>query len=155
VKSAPPPAADVFYVYAPEDEAQIEGLDAQLDILKRTGVIQGFDKRSLAHGAESMRAIGDHVARARVFLVLVSPAFLVSDFFHGPLMDRAMERAARGEAYVVPIYLSPCDWQATKLAELEGLPRDGTPVAQLDRDTAFADIAFELRHLFKPAKKRR
>jgi hypothetical protein len=155
VKSAPPVTADVFYVYAPEDEAQIEGLDAQLALLKRTDVIQSFDKRSLAHGAESAQAIADHVARARVFVVLVSPAFLVSDFFHGPLMDRALERAARGEAYVVPVYLSACNWQATKLAELEGLPRDGTPVAELDRDTAFADIAFELRHLFKPAKRRR
>lgn len=151
-KPAAPPAADVFYVYAPEDEALIEGFDAHLAILARTSVITSFDKQSLA---SDMQAIAAHVARARVFLVLVSPALLVSDFFHGPLMDRALERAARGEAYVVPIYLRPCDWQGTKLAVLEGLPRDGTPVSALDRDTAFADIVFELRHLFRPAKKRR
>jgi len=152
---SPVTTADVFYVYAPEDAAMIEGLDTHLSLLKKTEIIQSFDSRSIALDAEQALIVAAHVRSAPVFLVMVSPAFLVSDFFFGPLMDRLLDRAAHGAAFVVPIYLEPCDWQSTKIAELEGLPRDGTPVSNIDRDTAFADIAFELRHLFRPSKKRR
>jgi 3',5'-cyclic AMP phosphodiesterase CpdA len=153
-------STEVFYLYAPEDEAMLSRLDTHLTLLKRAGVITSFSRRSIERGADVEAEIAAHVESARIFLVMVSASFLASDFFDGPLMARILARRSEG-AIVIPIYLKPCDWRDTPIAALTVLPKEyknrefePVPVSQLDQDEAFADIAFELRSLLKPSAKK-
>ena len=89
------------------------------------------------------------VASARIFLVLVSSAFLDSPYFDGPELQRALARVEAGakarDPLLIPIYLRKCDWQKTELKKYAGLPRDGLPIARRDEDEHFAAIAEALR----------
>ncbi|MEO6890250.1 MAG: hypothetical protein ABI324_14810, partial [Ktedonobacteraceae bacterium] len=53
----------------------------------------------------------------------------------------AMRRYEAGAARVIPIILSPCNWQQAPFAKLLVLPRGGTSVVEWgNRDAVFADI---------------
>src|SRR5579885_1035005 len=61
-------------------------------------------------------------------------------------MKRALERAARGEARVIPVLLSPVAWEHTPLGQLQALPPNGKPITSWsNRDAALASVARELR----------
>lgn len=149
------PAVDIFTVYAEEDEDRLGDLDAQLNLLRRTGVIADFERRAIGRGAEADREIAAYMASARVVLLMLSAPFVTSDFCFSAELDEALARAAHGEVQLVPIYLRRCAWQLTKLAMVQGLPRDQATVEELDPETAFTDIAFELRSLFVAPRTRR
>lgn len=83
-----------------------------------------------------------------MFLPLVSPDFLASDYCYEREMTRALERHDAGDMRVVPIIIEPCDWTASPLKRLKALPRDGKPVAEwTNQNNAFVDIVTELRRI--------
>lgn len=148
--SRPPPIAQPieFFVFcSPKDDELRKELDDHLAGLSRNGRIVSFNVRSVDLGADAARSIDAHIESARVFLVLLSAAFIASKFYESPQMTRALDRARSNEALLIPIYLKPCDWEQTKLAWPEGLPRDKVPVSRRDHDEALTEIALELRAL--------
>lgn len=145
---------EVFVFHSPKDAELASELDDHLSLLRKRGTIQSVSTRSTDLGADKAATLDAHIESARVFLVLVSPAFLASDFFGGKELDRALERGARKEALVIPILLKPCDWKTTKLGALQGLPRDDIAVSKRDHDDAFSQIAIELRALVERLQQR-
>ncbi len=64
-------------------------------------------------------------------------------------MQQALERHRSGQVIVVPILIRPCDWQATVVAHLQCLPRNGNTCSTQweNRDAALLSIVQDLRHL--------
>jgi hypothetical protein len=152
-KPVAPGPVEVVIFHSPKDDDMREELETHLALLRRGKVISSFSARSIELGADKAQEVAAHVASARVFLVLISPSFLASDFYDGPEFTQAVARGDRGEAIVVSIYLKTCDWATTSLHRLQGLPRDGVPVAKRDHDEAFTEVARELRHLVEKLPK--
>ena len=136
----------VFLSYSHEDEQLRNQLEQQLTILKRQNIIDIWHDRRITAGEHIDHTISANLEAAKIILLLVSPAFLASNYCYEREMQRAMQRHAAGEAVVISVILRPCEWQETELAKLLVTPTDGKPITQWpDLDVAFLDVAKAIR----------
>ncbi len=123
-------------------------MQKHLSILKRQGVIREWYDREITAGTEWKGQLDQHLNAAGVILLLVSAAFLASDYCYDVEMRRALERHDQGEARVIPVILRMVDgWQLAPFGKIQSLPTDGKPVTSWKiRDEAFADVARGIRN---------
>lgn len=138
-----------FISYSHRDANALERLHVHLAALRREGRIEEwYDHEILAGGV-----LDDEIAReletADLFLLLVSPDFIASDYCVEREMQRAMERHDAGDARVVPIIVEPCDWHSMQpLRRLKAVPKDGTAISEwANANTAYLNIVQELRRI--------
>jgi len=143
----PPASIEVFFSYAHEDEELVKELRKHLSLLKRQSVIREWYDREITAGTDWKGQLDQHLNSSGVILLLVSAAFLASDYCYDVEMRRALERHDQGEARVIPVLLRKVDgWQGAPFGKLQSLPTDGKPVTSWnDRDEAFADVARGIR----------
>lgn len=138
----------VFVSYSHKDEAVLERLRTHLAMLRRDGRIDEWFDREILAGGEIDAEIAERLESSGLFLLLVSPDFLDSDYCVEKEMERALERHRSGDARVVPIIVEPCDWTSTPLRDLKALPRNGKPISEwTNENNAFLDIVQELRRV--------
>ncbi len=121
----------VFISYAHKDEPLKKQLRSHLRAMERANRIVVWDDRAIDAGANWERAILDQLAEADILLLLISAAFIDSDYCYGEEMAKALERHLAGEARIVPVLLAPCQWQLLPLLaehRVQMIPRDGRPV---------------------------
>ncbi|HET6630751.1 MAG TPA: toll/interleukin-1 receptor domain-containing protein [Woeseiaceae bacterium] len=137
-----------FISYSHHDESALDRLHTHLAMLRREGrIVDWFDREILAGGVLD-KEITKQLETCYLFLPLVSPEFLASNYCYETEMARALERHDAGEVRVVPIIIEPCDWTASPLRKLKALPKDGKPVAEwTNQNTAFLDVVTELRRI--------
>ena len=100
--------------------------------------------------AELDADIAVQLESCELFLLLVSPDFLASDYCVEREMERALERHRAGGARVIPIIIEPCEWARTPLRSLKALPRDGVPVSEWpNQNRAYLDVVQELRRILE------
>lgn len=146
----PPRGVRVFVSYAHEDDALRLELRQHLSGLARSGLADVWDDRQIPPGGEWADEIDQRLDQAEVVLLLISPAFIASDYCYRKEMERALERhdAPDDPAIVVPVILRACDWQPLSFSRLQALPREGKPLAEWkDRDAYFKEVAVGLRKL--------
>lgn len=132
----------IFFCYAREDEALLQGLEKQLRILRRQGLIDVWYDRDISAGSEWEKEISEHMDTSDIILFLVSADFLASDYCYSVEARRALERHQRGEALVIPVILRPALWERAPFGHLQALPRNGQAVSTWpDPDSAFFDVA--------------
>lgn len=137
---------NLFYSYSHKDEQLRNKLDDHLSILKRQGVLSEWYDRRITAGEEWAAAIDSRLDSAAIILLLVSPAFLASDYCYDVELKHAMERHELGYAHVIPVILRPVDWTGAPFSKLQALPTNARPVTTWrDRDEAFKDIAKGIR----------
>ena len=140
----------VFISYSHKDESTLERLHTHLAVLRRDGRIDEWFDREILAGGEIDAEIAERLESSRLFLLLVSPDFLSSDYCVEREMERALERHRSGDARVVPIIVEPCDWAYTPLRDLKALPRCGKPVSEwTNQNNAFLDVVRELRRVLE------
>ncbi|WP_263588685.1 toll/interleukin-1 receptor domain-containing protein [Sphingopyxis sp. GC21] len=131
----------LFFSYSHADEELRDQLEQQLAILKRQKVISVWHDRRILAGSEIDHSIDAQLEAADIILLLVSPAFLASDYCYDREMTRAMERHHAGGARVIPVILRPCAWHDAPFGKLMATPTDGKPVTLWpDRDQAFLEV---------------
>jgi hypothetical protein len=128
--------------YASEDKNLLKKLKAHLRPLEQQHLIKIWCSCDISAGADREQEVKTHVHTAHVILLLISSAFLDSNYCYESEMKWAIQRHKQGNICVIPIILRPCLWQATPFGKLQALPKDGKAVALwTDRDSAFASIA--------------
>jgi hypothetical protein len=138
-------AIDVFLSYAPDDEDLRVELEQHLSGMIRSDAIRLWHAGKIVPGEDAKRWTSERLAAARLILLLASASYLASDHLYME-MERALDRARRGEACVIPILLRSFDIEQAPFAQLASLPRNGTPATNWPtRDDAWADIARGLR----------
>ncbi|WP_437547607.1 SIR2 family protein [Sorangium sp. So ce367] len=143
--AAAPRPVRVFFSYASRDEELLARLEAHMTPLRREGLIAPWHSGKIDPGEDTERAIGEQLEAADLVLLLVSASYLASEQGDAQV-TRAMERRAAGQAVVVPILLRPCDWETTRFAELQAVPRDKKPVTKWpDEDEALLQVVREIR----------
>ncbi len=137
-----------FISYSHKDERILERLHTHLVMLRRDGQLNDWYDREILAGGDLDQEISEHLESSDLFLALVSPDFLASDYCYDNEMMRALERHEAGQMRVIPIIIEPCDWKASPLKKLKALPRDGEPITEwTNENNAFLDIVEELRRI--------
>jgi hypothetical protein len=118
--------------------------------IERDGrILQWFDGK-IAAGDEINSTIDRALKAADLFLCLMSPAFLASDYVYEKEMRRAIARHQKGDLRIIPVILRPCMWEDSPLGCLRALPKDGKPITTWqNRDRAFLDVARSIRSILR------
>lgn len=136
----------IFCSYAHADEGLRGELEVHLAPLRRDGMIQIWHDASINPGHDLAKVIDRELAAAEVILLLVSPAFIASDYCWEIEMKEAIRRHRAGTATALPVILRPADWTTAPFRPLLAVPRDGLPVTQWsDRDAAWTDVVLGIR----------
>jgi hypothetical protein len=140
--------AEIFIAYSRADESMKDALLSHLSPLRRSGLIAEWHDRLIKPGTDWQNEIDSNLNSCEIFIPLISSDFIASDYCYGIEMHRGMERAARGEAQVIPVILRPCLWSSLPFGSLQVLPKDGKPVVSWpSADEAYADVAKALHAL--------
>ncbi|SDN96242.1 TIR domain-containing protein [Ensifer sp. YR511] len=121
---------EVFVSYSHQDEWLKDELLSHLSALRRNGDIDVWHDRMILAGGKLKEDIHQEIETSDIFLFLISPAFISSDFCMDKEYARAKERHTKGEAVVIPVIVRACDWDVAGLRDFNAVPTDGTPVTQ-------------------------
>jgi len=140
-----------FISYSHHDKAALDRLHVHLKNLTRGGHIEMWYDRDILAGSGLNAEIARELEAADLFLLLVSPDFIASDYCVEREMKRALERHAAGAARVVPIIVEECDWKAMgELRQLKAVPTDGKAISEwANANTAYLDVVQELRRIIE------
>jgi TIR domain-containing protein len=145
----------LFYCYAHKDKALRDALDSHLSILKRQKDLEIWYDGNIGLGTEWEHEIDKHLLSADIILLLVSPAFLASDYCYRREMALALEKHEQGTTWVIPIILQPIDWKDAPFGKLAVLPSNGRPVTEWsNRERAFAEIVVEIRRVVEELREK-
>jgi TIR domain len=120
----------VFISYSHQDEWLKKELVQHLSGLKRNGLIDLWHDRLIPAGAILDTDIDEKVQTSDIFLFLVSPAFLDSDYCMHKEYQIASHRNQLGNAVVIPVIIRDCDWDVAGLKKFNAVPKDGKPVTR-------------------------
>ena len=133
--------ARVFVAYAHQDKEYFERLSVMLMPLVHTGLLDLSADLDIRVGENWQERISERLERADLILLLVSPAFLASEYVSGVEMKRVFERHRSAEADVLAVIVIPCFWQDSPLRELQVLPPDAVPISRrTDHDRAWLEV---------------
>jgi len=131
----------VFVSYAREDRDWLDRtyrynlVPFLAESLRRQNVVFWFDKQ-LVPGDEYRRLIETRIDQAQIALLIVSQAFLNSEFIETVEMPRIAERAKLEQMIVVPVLVEPCDWsEYPVLADRQMVP-GSTPLIDFTESAA-------------------
>lgn len=142
----------VFCGYAHEDKSLFQRLKKALEVLRRQEAISIWQYGDLPPGAQWEQEIERELNTADIILLLISPAFMASDYCWSKEMQWSIARHSTGEARVIPIILKPTDWKTTPLGALQALPKDAKPITTwTNRDEALEDVVNGLRSVIEAA----
>ena len=140
----------VFISYSHKDDLALDRLHTHLAPLLSEGLIDAWFDREILAGGNIDAEIDKALEYCDVFLMLVSPDFLASDYCTNIEMERALERHDYDGAPVIPIIVEPCDWTSSPLGKFKALPCDGKPISEWsNQNRAYLDVVRELRRILE------
>ncbi len=140
------PVVKIFWSYAHEDKFHRDELEKHLATLQHSGHIQTWYDRHIQPGEIWAQKIEMHLRAADLILLLISHNFIASDYCWSLKIQHVMQRYCNGQTRIVPILLSPCDYQETLISRLEVLPAGRKPVTSWSRrQEAYVDVAKTIR----------
>lgn len=139
----------VFISYSHADEAFRKELDTHLSPFVRNGSLQIWHDRKLLAGSPVDNAIMEKLEECDIFVALISPNFIDSNYCFDIELARARDRHNGSTMLMVPVILRACQWQKVPLlAGLLATPKDGKPVTSWpNNDEAWNDVASQIGQL--------
>lgn len=148
-------SVEIFCSYSHKDEALRQEFESHVTVMRRQNLVQIWHDRQILAASDWAGDIDQHLNTADIVTLFVSSDFLASDYCYEKEMRRAMERAGRKEALVVPIIVRTCDWKDAPFGSLQPIPTDGRAVTGWpDRDEAWTDVALHLKVTVKEVLRR-
>jgi tetratricopeptide (TPR) repeat protein len=137
---------EVFLSHAEKDRGLCEELEKHLAMLEREGLIRPWSSRQIGPGDDWRAAVGEHLERADLIVLLLSADFFASDACFDVEVERALARAERGRARVIAVRARPYDWGSVRFDRVPVLPENGDPITSWpDRDAAWAEVVRGIR----------
>lgn len=101
----------VFISYSHDDSEWLKRLKLQFKPFERTAIIEVWDDTRMRTGDDWRESIKHALKCTKVAVLLVSPAFLASDFIANEELPDLLEAARKEGAIIMPIILKPCGFQ--------------------------------------------
>jgi hypothetical protein len=129
----------VFLSYSHRDREWLERLLEHLAVLERWGLIHSWSDNRIAAGADWQGEIEEALGQSKVAVLLITPAFLASQYIWEKEWPRIQAHKAQGME-ILPLVVRACAWRLDHdLREMQVRPVDGRPLAigneaQIDLD---------------------
>ena len=137
-----------FISYAHDDVAFLERFRVHLKAVEEAFGVTFWSDESLRAGHHWNDTIRDAINQAEVFLLLVSPSWIASNFIQEEERPAIEARCAAIKGLIVPVVLEPCDWERVvgrlQVAPIEG--RRPLPITKWDREGHGFNAAREQIH---------
>lgn len=138
----------LFISYSHHDRPWLERLTTHLAFLeRRRGLLHVWSDTRVGAGGRWQEEIEDALSAAGVAVLLISPAFLASDFIWTVEMPKILEHKEAG-MLVWPLIVRPCAWRiAPQLAQLQARPAGGRALSlgsDAEVDSDLAEFVYEL-----------
>jgi hypothetical protein len=114
----------LFISYCHEEQEYLTALKKYVNNKSCPDIII-WDDNKISPGDEWDSEIKNNIGKADIILLLISQAFLNSEYIDKIELKIAFERHARKECTVIPIFARNCDLSTSgQISALQGLPRD-------------------------------
>ncbi len=147
----------VFISYSHEDEELKIKFEKHLSGLKRNKIIDVWTDEKILIGEKWDEKIKNELLESDIVIFLISPDFLNSEYINEIEIKKTISRHNNKEVLIAPIFLRPCDFESSILAEFQGLPKGVKFITSWkDEDAGFLEVIKGLKKLikeFSPTKK--
>ena len=133
----------VFLSYSRKDEKLKDLLNKKLFALKRTGKISVWHDKEIEGGSEWEKTIKEELKNADIILLLISPAFIASEYIMKVELQYALEKHELGKSKVIPVFLRKVNTEGMPFEKLQGYISKERPIASFpekEREKAFLDV---------------
>ena len=121
-------------------------LHKHLAQLRRDNLLKSWTDAEIPPGGKIGAEINTELSTANLFIALVSPDYIASNYCFDVEFNSALKRASAGSLTIIPIIIEPCDWLSTPLKDFKALPKDGKAISTWEnRNTAFLDVIQNIR----------
>lgn len=135
-----------FISYSHADERYVDRLRKHLAMLHRDKLLTHFYDRDIMLGDQLNAEIADQLADSQIFLAIVSPDFLASDYCYDIELATALQMHHENRIRVVSVVVEPCEWQKSPLGAFLVAPKDGKAIAEWENENAaFLNVVSEIR----------
>lgn len=139
-----------FISYSHVNEKHLDRLHKHMAMLKRDGLIETWSDHQILAGSRLGQQIDGNLERSQLFIALVSPDYLGSNYCYEREFKRAQDLAAAERLRIVPVILEPCDWLSSPFSELLALPKDGTAISEwTNQNVAYLDVVKGIRRIIE------
>jgi len=143
----------IFISYSHKDENLKNVILTSFSLLVRQKLVEVWHDEKIMGSEILDDVIFEKLDASHIFLALLSPEFLASDYIMDKELPFALSKNKNRELCVVPIVLRECDWLESPLKDLRALPKDGKPITSWsDRDSATSDIIRGMRQIILTIK---
>ena len=137
-----------FISYSHADEKMLDRLHKHLVMLQRDNILSTWSDHQILAGGKLASDISAQLEKSGIFLALLSPDYLASNYCYEKEFAHALALAEANRIRIIPIILEPCDWLASPFSQFMALPKDGKAVTEwTNQNNAFLNIVTELRRL--------
>ena len=98
-----------FISYSHEDATLLNHFHRHLSALRRTTLLESWDDREILAGQNIDNEVDRRLDQADLFLPLISPDFIASNYCYDREFQRALELHGQGRILIVPVILRDCD----------------------------------------------
>ncbi len=118
-----PPAPTVFISYSHDDLDARKRLETHLAPLRRRTDTMVWTDSEIKPGQQWEEEIRRYLNSADIVVLLVSANFISSGFIWEKELLPALERHRKGECRVLPVLISPCDFEGLPFTDIQMLPQ--------------------------------
>ena len=140
LKSSMAQVIRIFLSCAEEDKDFLHALETQLSSLKREGLIKCYNRYGLSPGIDWQEKAKEYLNAADIILLLVSPAFVASDYCYTEEAAPAMALHNNEKTRVIPVIVRPLEWERLVFGGLASLPIGKAVSMWSNKDDALSNI---------------
>ncbi|EJC85307.1 TIR domain-containing protein [Rhizobium leguminosarum bv. trifolii WSM2297] len=139
-------AVTAFISYSHADTKHLERLHKHMAQLLRDGVFETWTDHAIVPGSNLDNEVFTALRASRVFIALVSPDYLASNYCYEKEFEAAQKLEAEGLLHIVPVIVEACDWLSSPLKSRMALPKDGKPIPEwTNENVAYLNVIQGLR----------
>jgi hypothetical protein len=137
-----------FISYSHSDSNTLDLLHKHLATLKRDRLLDAWTDQAIMPGSEIEASISAALASSEIFIAILSPDYLASEYCYEKEFKTAKGLHEQGKIIIVPVIAQPCDWLNTPFREFKALPKDGKAISLWDnQNIAMLDVIQNIRFL--------
>ena len=128
---------NIFISYAHSDKQWLDLLQKHLKVIKKYfDNVECWADTQLKGGDKWREEIKKAIEKANVAILLVSTDFLASDFISTDELPPLLRKAADSGTRILPLIVSPCDYEISELEEFQAVNSPDKTLADLAGDEA-------------------
>jgi len=146
-------ALSAFISYSHADEKYLDRLHKHMSLLQREGSVETWADHQIVPGAKLDKAVLDALRSSDLFIALVSPDYIASNYCYEKEFEEALRLSENGKLHIVPVIVEPCDWLSSPFRQFMALPKDGKPISEwTNANVAYLDVVSGIRRLVSTGK---